>query len=192
MNNGIPVHSAAATSAPLLLFFSRKKRGKRKKLNALSSPLLLRARLPDAARTQEPHARPNARSQEKKMKERGRKRMMRRFVLLFACVQNCASQEWPPYTGKCAHDPTAKALTHELLEEGYEAYKDIECVPAYLFCQSMASWTDSDCATGREYGSKGVVISGPLNSLLHVEFAAFYEFAGKITWSADTPNLKGV
>lgn len=57
--------------------------------------------------------------------------MMRKVILLLACVQKCASQIYT--AGKCAHDPTAKALTHELLAQGYEAYKDIECIPMFLF-----------------------------------------------------------
>lgn len=103
----------------------------------------------------------------------------------------CASQD---YTGKCAHNTSAKALTHELLEDGYGAYKDIECVPAYLFCQyDNPSYPPySECATVRRYGIKKVEIKGKLNSLLHIEDYAFWSFAGKITWSADTPNLKGV
>eukprot|EP00729_Bicosta_minor_P022710 gene22710-30303_t len=95
---------------------------------------------------------------------------------------------------KCAHDASAKALTHELLEQGYEAYKDIECVPAYLFCQTLNTYSEiySDCAAGRWYGGKDVEITGELNALLHIEYNAFNSFAGKITWTADCPNLKEV
>lgn len=115
-------------------------------------------------------------------------------MLMMACVQKCASKDWRDYTGKCAHNTSAKALTHELLAQGYEAYKDIECVPAYLFCQfehlRPTTHPTNECAAGRGYGSKEVEISGLLSSLLHIEFMAFHDFAGKITWSADCPNLK--
>lgn len=115
---------------------------------------------------------------------------MSKFVLLVACVQKCASQQpvQPTYTGKCAHDASAKALTHELLAQGYKAYKDIECVPAYLFCQADFN---SNCDVGR-YAGKDVKVEGKLDSLLYIERNVFTSSKGKITWTADSPNLKGV
>ena len=100
---------------------------------------------------------------------------MSKFLLLLSCVHTCASVG---NSGKCAHDASAKALTHALLEEGYEAYKEIECIPAYLFAEGG--------------GGKDVELSGKLISLVYIEKSAFFKFEGKITWTADCPNLKEV
>ena len=103
-----------------------------------------------------------------------------------ASVQKCAS-DIPPFTGECAGG-SGLALTHDMLEQGYEAYKDIVCIPAYQFCQSP----NNDKCDVERYAGKDVKIEGKLESLLYIERAAFNWFTGKVTWTAECPNLKEV
>ena len=115
---------------------------------------------------------------------KGRQKFMFISVIFLSCVQKCASQT---YTGECAGGG-GLALTHSMYKKGYAAYKDIACIPAYLFCDYP---TGNNCAVGRSFSGE-VTIEGKLESLRHIEDNAFYYFGGKVTFTADCPNLKEV